>query len=317
MALFRSWCYNAVATFSLCLLAQAYEQAYNLLQILFGPFPLPHLRVCTSTDKYSSAELEMTVNILIQIDKLVQLLESPVFTCKSCSEVSRGIPWLPSPLTAIDLRLQLLEPEKYPHLYKCLYGLLMLLPQSSAFAALKNRLNSVSSIGYLHIAPRPYVPSPPLPSPRPQQGSVVEATVKAFSQPSPRKAAPDTHTLLHSTSTTPGSSNFDRPNRLKGREDGIIRWNELLEKFRSVQERARRTQRIGAGLDDSPVLELADLRLSDGFEKGGPGPKEGARPTVPSKDLPTPAVPAVKLRSGLGRQFGRLGAVGRGKRNQQ
>ncbi|KAL1891821.1 hypothetical protein Sste5346_007363 [Sporothrix stenoceras] len=33
VALFRSWCYNAVATFSLCLLAQAYEQAYNLLQI--------------------------------------------------------------------------------------------------------------------------------------------------------------------------------------------------------------------------------------------------------------------------------------------
>lgn len=37
VALFRSWCYNAVATFSLCLLAQAYEQAYNLLQILFVP----------------------------------------------------------------------------------------------------------------------------------------------------------------------------------------------------------------------------------------------------------------------------------------
>ena len=29
----------------------------------------------------NSAELEMTVNMLIQIDKLVQLLESPVFTC--------------------------------------------------------------------------------------------------------------------------------------------------------------------------------------------------------------------------------------------
>jgi hypothetical protein len=28
-----------------------------------------------------SADLEMTVNMLIQIDKLVQLLESPVFTC--------------------------------------------------------------------------------------------------------------------------------------------------------------------------------------------------------------------------------------------
>lgn len=30
----------------------------------------------------SSAEMEMTVNILIQIDKLVQLIESPVFTCE-------------------------------------------------------------------------------------------------------------------------------------------------------------------------------------------------------------------------------------------
>ncbi|GAM86531.1 hypothetical protein ANO11243_045450 [Dothideomycetidae sp. 11243] len=160
VALFRSWCHNAVATFSLCLLAQAYEQACHLLQIF--------------------TELEMTVNMLIQIDKLVQLLESPVFTY---------------------LRLQLLEPERYPHLYKCLYGLLMLLPQSSAFAALKNRLNSVSAIGYLHVAPR----APP---------------------------------------TTPGSSSSfsDRPNRLKSREDPGIRWNELLEKFRSTQERARRTQ---------------------------------------------------------------------------
>lgn len=32
--LYRSWSHNAIATFSLCLLAQAYEQAYSLLQIL-------------------------------------------------------------------------------------------------------------------------------------------------------------------------------------------------------------------------------------------------------------------------------------------
>jgi hypothetical protein len=93
--------------------------------------------------------------MLIQIDKLVQLLESPVFTCKyrfllffRYTEVFTN----PSQ----DLRLQLLEPERYPFLYKCLYGVLMLLPQSSAFAALKNRLNSVSNIGLLH-SPRLYV----------------------------------------------------------------------------------------------------------------------------------------------------------------
>ncbi|KAH6844866.1 vacuolar protein 14 C-terminal Fig4p binding-domain-containing protein [Chaetomium sp. MPI-CAGE-AT-0009] len=241
VTLFRSWCYNAVATFSLCLLAQAYEQAYNLLLIF--------------------AELEMTVNILIQIDKLVQLLESPVFTY---------------------LRLQLLEPERYPHLYKCLYGLLMLLPQSSAFAALKNRLNSVSSIGYLHIAPRP-------------------------------------------NATTPSAPTFDRPNRLKGREEGIIRWGELLEKFRAVQERARRLHRMGGGGDlDDP--SGGDLRMGDGMadqrgqgaDVGGGGPGRGARGPVPTVKETPPAKPEPipKPRSGLGRQFGRLGGAvsGRGKR---
>ncbi|RAL03806.1 uncharacterized protein BO80DRAFT_491563 [Aspergillus ibericus CBS 121593] len=167
VALFRSWCHNAVSTFSLCLLAQAYEQAYNLLQVF--------------------AELEMTVNMLIQIDKLVQLLESPVFTY---------------------LRLQLLEPERYPYLYKCLYGVLMLLPQSSAFAALKNRLNSVSSIGLLHTGPR-------------------QTTISSTS-----------------TSTSSSTSTYDRAtgSRLK-RDENTIRWVELLDKFKSVQEKARRAQR--------------------------------------------------------------------------
>ncbi|KAK2045146.1 ARM repeat-containing protein [Colletotrichum somersetense] len=233
VALFRSWCHNAVATFSLCLLAQAYEQAYNLLQIF--------------------AELEMTVNILIQIDKLVQLIESPVFTY---------------------LRLQLLEPEKFPHLYKCLYGLLMLLPQSSAFAALKNRLNAVSSIGYLHIAPKVNPPS---------------AT----------------------------SSTYDRPNRLKSREDSIIRWNELLEKFRTVQERARRAQRHSGDLDDGrSSLGVADLRLGEGLDMKGP--KEARNPSgppVPIKDPPPPVAPPAAKRSGLGmRQIRNLGGAVRGKR---
>jgi len=114
VTLYRSWCHNAVAAFSLCLLAQAYEHASNLLAIF--------------------ADLEMTVQILVQIDKLVQLIESPVFTY---------------------IRLQLLEPDRYPYLFKCLYGLLMLLPQSSAFISLRNRLNAVNSAGFLHIAPKP------------------------------------------------------------------------------------------------------------------------------------------------------------------
>ncbi|KAI5854095.1 vacuole morphology and inheritance protein [Durotheca rogersii] len=270
VALFRSWCYNAVATFSLCLLAQAYEAAYNLLQIF--------------------AELEMTVNILIQIDKLVQLIESPVFTY---------------------LRLQLLEPEKYPYLYKCLYGLLMLLPQSSAFAALKNRLNSVSSIGYLQFGPRPYVSSTTATPTHSWQSSTAEAISSVQSPVSRPRNAQDTYSSLISTVVTPSASNYDRPSRLgKGREENNIRWDQLLEKFRSVQDKARRVQRLVDGsLEDGS--DFGELRVAE-KETSRPG----SGPAVPPKDS-TIAAPAPK-RSGLGRQFGRLGATvsGRGKRSQ-
>ncbi|KAI9294730.1 ARM repeat-containing protein [Neoconidiobolus thromboides FSU 785] len=109
--LYKSWCHSPISTFSLCLLAMQYEHAYLLLSLF--------------------AELEITVNMLIQIDRLIQMLESPAFTY---------------------LRLQLLEPEKYPYLFKCLYGLLMLLPQSNAFNTLKNRLSCITTNGYLMLS---------------------------------------------------------------------------------------------------------------------------------------------------------------------
>ncbi|KAI9838228.1 MAG: hypothetical protein M1838_004619 [Thelocarpon superellum] len=241
VTLFRAWCHNSVATFSLCLLAQAYEQAYNLLQIF--------------------AELEMTINMLIQIDKLVQLLESPVFTY---------------------LRLQLLEPERYPHLYKCLYGLLMLLPQSSAFAALKNRLNSVSAIGYLHIAPRP----------------------------APAAAA----------------GSYDRSNRLKGREDGI-RWVELLEKFRSVQEKARRQKLPADGRGEVGLMESKVGPIPVTMTAAGPRPPAGAptpltappaTPVTPpvAPTTPAPAQPAPKSKSGLP-NLARLSGAVSGRRSKK
>ena len=270
VALFRSWCHNGVATFSLCLLAQAYEQAYNLLQIF--------------------AELEMTVNMLIQIDKLVQLLESPVFTCESVITFYLG-----ACLQLTDLRLQLLEPERYPHLYKCLYGVLMLLPQSSAFAALKNRLNSVSAIGYLHIAPRTYVPS------------------------HVRQKSTETKFGV-STPQTPSTAGFDRPNRLKPREEGTIKWMELLEKFKSVQEKARRASRpqgkVGREKADAAAdgAELRDKALPD-VPTQTPRPLSalGGTPKQPTP-MPPPAGPVHKPKSSLG-HLGRFagGVAGRNK----
>lgn len=53
------------------------------------------------------------------------------------------------------LRLQLLEPDKYPHLAKCLYSLLMILPQSSAFVSLKNRLSVMPPAGVIPSSSKP------------------------------------------------------------------------------------------------------------------------------------------------------------------
>ncbi len=46
-------------------------------------------------------------------------------------------------LFPVDLRLQLLDVEHNQHLVRCLYGLLMLLPQSDAFRTLQHRLQCI------------------------------------------------------------------------------------------------------------------------------------------------------------------------------
>lgn len=213
---------------------------------------------------------------------------------------------------ATDLRLQLLEPEKHPHLYKCLYGLLMLLPQSSAFAALKNRLNSVSAIGYLHIAPRTYVSHSRNSSVVASVANMAEA-ISSFSSTSifntppihhqQKKNVTESHSSI-STNANAAPSTFDRSSRLKGRDEGGIRWGELLDKFKSVQEKARRAQRpdVDLGFDG--------VRPSDGLDVAAF--KEVARlsqgPPLPAKDMPIPAAPPVPKPkpSSLGK-FGRLG----------
>ncbi|KAK4318257.1 hypothetical protein Pmani_010734 [Petrolisthes manimaculis] len=100
--LYRSWSHNPVATLTLCLLTQNYTHAATLVHA-FG-------------------DIEVTADFLVEVDKLVQLVESPIFTY---------------------LRLQLLDPVGHSALVECLYGLLMLLPQSDAFTLLRYRLNCV------------------------------------------------------------------------------------------------------------------------------------------------------------------------------
>lgn len=113
ICLYKSWCHNPVSTVALCFLTQNYRHASQLLGI-FG-------------------DLEVTVEFLVEIDKLVQLIESPIFTY---------------------LRLQLLDEARNRFLLKSLYGLLMLLPQSDAFHILQHRLQCIPSVHFSSVETR-------------------------------------------------------------------------------------------------------------------------------------------------------------------
>lgn len=109
LLLYRTWCVNPVATVALCLLTEAYDLGARLIARF--------------------AETTISVGVLLQCDKLVQLLETPIF---------------------IGTRLHLTQPHRpdHGHLLRLLYGLLMVLPQGTAYATLRDRLTSVTS---LHI----------------------------------------------------------------------------------------------------------------------------------------------------------------------
>ncbi|KAM3959400.1 protein VAC14 homolog [Aphomia sociella] len=96
--LYACWCHSPVSLLALCLLTHNYSHCNTLIST-FG-------------------DLEITVDFLTEVDKLVQLIESPIFAY---------------------LRLELLG-ARGGELRGALYGLLMLLPQSDAFHALRTRL---------------------------------------------------------------------------------------------------------------------------------------------------------------------------------
>merc|ERR1711915_651701 len=101
--LYQTWCHSQIATVSLCLLAGCYGHAGDLIRLI--------------------GEQDVTVDMLSQLDRLVQLLESPIFTF---------------------LRMELLDGDN--DLISALYGILMLLPQSDAFNTIRARLDCVPRI---------------------------------------------------------------------------------------------------------------------------------------------------------------------------
>lgn len=108
--LFSCWSLNSPSLLCLTLLTSKYKLSWEIVSRM--------------------VQYDISLNLLVQLDLLIQLLESPVFA---------------------KLRLDLLNPHKNMYLFKCLYGLLMIMPQSSSFKVLENRLNAITPLASLQL----------------------------------------------------------------------------------------------------------------------------------------------------------------------
>uniref|UniRef100_A0A1I8PF19 Protein VAC14 homolog n=1 Tax=Stomoxys calcitrans TaxID=35570 RepID=A0A1I8PF19_STOCA len=104
--LYLSWVHCPVSTISICLLSQNYQHVSELVNLF--------------------ADIEITLELLNELDKLVQLIETPIFASLRLTLVSKAN-------NCADAQ----------YLAHALFGILMLLPQTDAFNMLKNRLQCI------------------------------------------------------------------------------------------------------------------------------------------------------------------------------
>uniref|UniRef100_A0AAF5RWW6 Protein VAC14 homolog n=1 Tax=Wuchereria bancrofti TaxID=6293 RepID=A0AAF5RWW6_WUCBA len=104
-SLYRTWAFQPIALLGLCVLSQNYEHASILVRHLW--------------------KVDVTVDVLIEIDRLVQLIESPILSY---------------------VRLDLLDARHQRPLTAVLAALLMILPQTDAFNTLHKRIQCIPSI---------------------------------------------------------------------------------------------------------------------------------------------------------------------------
>ncbi|OMJ93668.1 hypothetical protein SteCoe_3368 [Stentor coeruleus] len=103
--LYKAWRFSPGCTLTLTFLVQAYNLAYEIINTM--------------------AKSNIDADLLQQLARLVQLIDSPVF---------------------VHLRMQMLEHQRHPYLLKSLYAILMVLPPSRAYKTLQHRLKDVSAL---------------------------------------------------------------------------------------------------------------------------------------------------------------------------
>ncbi|CAH8677089.1 unnamed protein product [Schistosoma rodhaini] len=110
--LYRAWCFNPVSLLALCMLTENYKHCSRLVK--------------------SFGDIVITVETLCDMDQLIQMIESPIFS---------------------SLRMHMLDKRFSADLRETLYCLLMCLPQTDAFQTLWRRLQCLPPVEYISDNP--------------------------------------------------------------------------------------------------------------------------------------------------------------------
>ncbi|CAJ0944419.1 unnamed protein product, partial [Mesorhabditis belari] len=112
--IYRCWAVRPVCLLGLCLLTQQYAHAAELVHFL--------------------SQIDVTVDVLVEVDKLVNLIESPILAF---------------------VRMDLLRAQHREPLCDVLSALLMLLPQTEAFHTLHKRIQAIPPFSTFKSEPSP------------------------------------------------------------------------------------------------------------------------------------------------------------------
>ncbi|KAL0372752.1 UNVERIFIED_CONTAM: protein VAC14 [Sesamum calycinum] len=133
LSLYTSWCHSPMAIISLCLLAQAYQHASSVIQSL--------------------VEEDINVKFLVQLDKLIHLLETPTFAYLRLQTITTISFLVPMEILCCIIADNMTDENGIAFRYVVASLLIVvesstIMKQSVAFKILRTRLKTVPSYSF-------------------------------------------------------------------------------------------------------------------------------------------------------------------------
>ena len=129
MNLYKTWSHCQASILALVLFAGCYRHAVDIVHAI--------------------SKQTITMEFMLELDKILQIMESPMFTCKYI-DIYTFMHQNGLSLMFAVMRLEMTNSDVNDDLIKALYTLMHLMPQTTMFRKLNERLNSCKEDQFSH-----------------------------------------------------------------------------------------------------------------------------------------------------------------------